>query len=695
MMAPMQLLLEIGTEELPPSLLGPITRELARRVASVFSEQGLTIGPTDEFWTPRRIAVRFDDVPAAKPAAEIEIQGPPRSAAFDSAGRPTRVALGFSAAQGVNVEDFFFKTTPRGEYVYVRRRTPAVPVAELLAAKLPAVIRSLPSPKLMRWDASGTGFARPIRWLVCILGNEPVRFRFGATEADAITVVHRNAQPRTRRLSSPAEYESELLAGFVIASHAKRRALIAAELARLAAEIGGQPVSDDELLEETADVTEYPVLLRGSFRAEHLVLPDVVLITALKKHQRCFSLRSADGKLLPAFVAVANSPQCDRTAVAAWYEKAIESRLRDARFFYEADVARGLQPLVEAERQVVWMEGLGNLFDKTERLRALCRFLSNLSPAVDPEQLDRAALLCKADLLTDMIREKEFTSLQGIIGGIYARLGGEPATVCQAIAEHYLPNFAGDQLPATPAGALLSIADKADNIIAGFIAGAAPTGSEDPFALRRQAAGILAIAFEHGLPLDLTTLINTALKPFTGPDAGPAELVSDFFRERTAQALTDRGVPYDITNAVLVAFASRPVTALSAAQALIRFRGRPEFEQLVIGQKRVANILKGQSVTGEIEPALLGEPAEQELWRITEALAPRIDTAITAGDFDTAFELLLSLRTSIDRFFTEVLVMTEDQPLRLNRLRLLNLVRSLFSRVADLSRIVINDNPER
>ncbi|MFO7651444.1 MAG: glycine--tRNA ligase subunit beta, partial [bacterium] len=665
----MQLLLEIGTEEIPASLLGPAAAELERRLLGLFSEHDIPVGRAERFWTPRRLAVRLSDVPAHKPAREVEVQGPPRKAAFDAEGKPTRVGQGFSAAQGRKPEDLYFKSTPRGEYVFVRKAAPAVPVAELLSAGLPGLIRTLPSPKQMRWDDHGLSFARPVRWLVCLLGEEPVPLSLDGIEAGAVTLAHRTALPRERRLASPAEYERVLLDGRVIASHDDRRARIAEELDRLAAEAGGTSVPDDELLDETAGITEFPELVRGSFRPEHLALPAEVLITALKKHQRCFSVRGPDGKLLPCFVAVTNTPGCDRAAVAAWYEKAIESRLRDARFFYDADTKRGLVPLVEDEKRVTWIEGMGTLFDKTERLRALCRFLALSVPGTDAAALDRAAFLCKADLLTDMVREKEFTSLQGRVGGIYARLAGEPEAVADAMAEHYLPNFAGDSLPSTRCGALLSIADKVDNIVATFLTGAMPSGSEDPFALRRQAGGVFAIILERNLPVDTGALTRHALGLFKDANPEHAARLPAFFLEREAQALADRSVPYDIANAVLAAFADHPLTAATSARALIEFRATPEFERLVVGQKRVANILKKERVDGDPDPALFSEPTERELWQSASAAAPGLEAAVRAGDFRAAFELLLGLRAIIDKFFDDVLVMDKDPAVRANRLR--------------------------
>jgi glycyl-tRNA synthetase beta chain len=685
-----QFLLEIGTEELPASFQQPAALELERRVRALLDDRGIAAGRSRLFHAPRRIAVRLDDVPTEKPSAVVEVQGPPRRVAFDAEGRPTRTAVGFARAQGAAPEALYTKATPRGEYAFVRKQTEAVPTAAVLGSGLPDLIAALPFPKAMRWTAGRLAFARPVRWLLCLLGTEPVRFSLDGLESGAATMGHRNFTAAPIPVPAPDAYETVLAEHKVTPDHAVRRAAIEAALSRLAAEVSGQPVRDTELLDETTDITEFPELVRCAFRPEYLNLPAEVLITALKKHQRCFSVRNSErAGLLPFFIAVTNTPGCDRGRVGAWYEKAIESRLRDARFFVQADVSRGLEPLVEEEKRVVWIEGMGSYFDKTERLRALCRHLAAGVPQADAAALDRAALLSKADLLTNMVREKEFTSLQGRVGGIYARLLGEPEPVAAAIADHYLPNFAGDRLPASLEAALLSIADKTDNIAAAFLAGATPTGSEDPLALRRQATGLLAIITEQGLAVDTAGLVAAAAGLF--PDRNPdlAAQLPGFFRERTASLIADTGIAYDIAAAVLETDWSRPVLALARARALAAFRTRPEFERLIVGQKRVANILKRETAQGRPDPSRLTEPAEQLLWRETRAAEPALSKALDAHEYDTAFSLLLGLRPVIDRFFDDVLVMDKDAEIRTNRLRLLAYTRHLFGLVADLSKIVL------
>jgi glycyl-tRNA synthetase beta chain len=692
-----QLLLEIGAEEIPASFLKPAALDLERRVRAALSESDIRAGTAELFSTPRRLALRLSDVADGRPAQVVELQGPPRKAAFDAEGKPTKTAVGFSAAHGKAPADLYFKQTPRGEYVFLKKQTDPLPTTKVLQERLPGIITALPFPKNMRWDASGLRFARPIRWLVCLFGPDAVEFALGELRSGADSFGHRNSKPPSFRIPGPAEYEAALKAHGVIASHDARRKTITEELNRLAGTVNGRPVDDGELLDETTDITESPELLLCSFNPDYLGLPAEVLITALKKHQRCFAVRgdcprtgtvpAVESPLLPRFVAVTNTPGCDRAAVTGWYEKAAESRLRDARFFVEADLKHGLDTLVEEEKQVTWIEGMGTYFDKTQRLRKLCGYLA--AQTVDASTLDRAALLCKADLLTNMVREKEFTSLQGRIGGIYARAMGEPPAVADAIAEHYLPRFIGDKLPATLCGALLSVADKTDTIVATFLTGEIPTGSEDPFALRRQATGLLTIVLKQNLPVDIGELVAAALRLFPAAKDEYASQIPGLLRERLSALLAEQGIRYDIAAAVMETSWQQPAQALVRANALAAFRDEPEFVKLVVGQKRVANILKGQTAAGLPAEPLLTEPTEKQLWEEARKVEPDLDRSLAAHDYQRAFKLLLGLRPTIDKFFEDVLVMAKDENVRANRLRLLAYVRSLFSRVADLSKIVI------
>lgn len=681
------LLLEIGTEEMPPSFLSPAVQELERRIRSLLAEHEIRADPGAElFYTPRRLAVRLSRVAVERPARTTELQGPPARVAFGPDGKPTKTAAGFARSQGRTVENLYTRSTPKGDYVFVRKQEPALLTAALLAEKLPELVSSLPFPKTMRWQGN-LRFARPVRRLLCLFGDELLRFELAGLESSNVTLGRRGTEPVT--VARAADYERLLAERQVICRPEARRSAVVSAIEGLCATVRGQPVLDPELIEETVDITENPVPILCRLEPGHLSLPAEVLVTTLKKHQRSFAVRGPDGQLLPFFIAVTDTPGCDETAVARWYEHAVDSRLRDARFYFEQDIARGLEPLVEEEKRVTWIEGIGSYHDKTGHLSALSSFLATDVPGVDAAALDRAAYLAKADLLTNMVREKEFTSLQGRMGGIYARLLGEPEEVCRAIAEQYLPLAAGDQPPRTLAGALLAVADRTDNIVATFLTGALPTGSEDPFALRRQASGMLATILKHGLDISLDRLITTALGLFRSPDPQYAGRLESFFQERLEALLTEKDIPYDIAEAVLETTWHHPVRALAAARALLEFRARPEFERLVIGQKRVANILRDQQVSGLPEPGLLAEAAERQLWQQAHAADPGIEHLMARYDIVPALELLLTLRQPIDRLFDDVLVMHEDPVLRANRLRLLLYVRSLFRKVADLSKIVI------
>jgi len=683
-----KLLLEIGTEELPPGLLSSGARELEARVRRLLTDAEIACGPAELFFTPRRLAVVFSDVASERPAHTAEVQGPPRKVAFGTDGKPTKTAVGFAKAQGKSPENLYVKQTAKGEYACLKKEEPALPTAEVLKTGLPLVLSALPFPRTMRWREDKTRFPRPVRWLVCLLDTAVVPFEFAGLCSSNQTFGLRLASGAIT-IPDPGAYEPLLEKAQVIGSFDKRRSAAKAGIEQACAQVQARPVQDDELLDETACITEFPVPILCRFNAEHLNLPAEVLKTALKEHQRCFAVENSGGKLVPYFVAVANTPGCDARAVGRWYEDAVESRLRDARFFFEADAKVGLEALVEEEKKVTWIEGMGSYFDKTERLVALCRHLAAAVPAADKDALLTAARLSKADLLTQVVREKEFTSLQGVMGGIYARLAGKPDAVGTAIAEQYLPRSVGDALPRTLAGALLSVADKTDNITATFLSGAIPSGSEDPFALRRQAYGLLAIVLEHKLDLDLEELLGHALGLFPAPNPDYAAKLAPFLAERLEALLADKGIPYDISDAVMETTWHHPARALAAATALRELRSRPEFEKLVIGQKRVANILKGLDVTGSPDPTLFEQPAERELWTGAQKVEPGIAAAMAKFDFAPALELLLTLRPQIDRFFDDVLVMAEDEKLKTNRLRLLLYVRSLFRRVADLSRIVI------
>lgn len=681
--------MEIGTEELPPGVIADAAEELKRRVVNLLKENGVAFARSEALFSPRRLVVRIEAVAEEKPGTVVELQGPPKKVCFDKDGKPTRTAIGFATAQGKSIEDLLIKATPKGEYVFVKKEIPSVATVRMIANYLPEIITTLPFPKMMRWNEGKFRFSRPVRWILCLLGSEVVPFVVESIAAGNVSFGHRIFEDKPVDVPKADDYEQVLEKYKVIVSSKRRKFLIAERVAQLAGEVNGLVVKDNQLVEETVNITEFPEPILGKFDAQYLKLPAEVLTTALRMHQRCFAICDQEGGLLPYFIAVANTPYCDPKIVRSGFERAIDSRLRDALYFVEADLKTGLEPLVEEERRVVWIEGLSSYYEKTMRLRQIASFVAEFVPNVDKALLDRAAYLCKADLLTLLVREKEFASLQGVIGGIYAKLLGEDEEVAQAIKEHYQPKGSDDELPKTVLGGILSIADKIDNIVGTYLTGSIPTGSEDPFAVRRQATGLLLIFLENGWLIAIDELVQKSLELLGSNDDNVRNMVLELFQERLTAILSERGIRYDIANAVLKTVWHTPAEALARAKSLENLRTSPEFVRLVIGQKRVANILRGQKVDGPPEPKLFVEEAEKGLWERASEVEPELDRLLNNRDYDTALKILLSLRAVIDRLFEDVLVMCDDEKLRLNRLRLLNYVRALFARIADLSEVVL------
>lgn len=681
------LLVEIGTEELPPSLLVSAAGEIGRRLVARLAASGLEVGPVRLFATPRRLAALIPRIPDLSCPVEVELQGPPKRAAFDAEGKPTNAALGFAKAQGKPPAALYTRTTDKGEYVFVRTSPPPAASADVVRQALPEVLTGIPFPKTMRWQNGASRFPRPIRWLLCLLGSDVIPFDHAGLRADRFTRGHRSiANPI--HVPSPDSYERLLREGSVIADFDERRTIVQQRVGDIAAEVGGCVVRDDELIEETTSITEWPEPILCSFAPDFLLLPRELVTTALKKHQRCFSVCERDSSaLLPYFIAIANTPDCNHGQVRTWHEKAVDSRLRDSRFFFEHDIAVGLDPLVEEEKNVVWLGNMGTLHDKTERLRAICRHLAAAAD-VDQRLLDRAALLCKADLLTRVVREKEFTSLQGVIGSIIAERRGEKPEVVAAIREHYLPRFSGDRLPTSMPAALLSIADKIDNVTAAFAAGAVPTGSEDPLALRRQATSLLLTILGVRLSISIDKLIATMIRLFPNPHPDTVLRLAEFLRERMAMLLSEKGIRYDIARAVLTTSWHTPIEALERARALADFRCDPGFGLLVTGQKRLANILRNQTVTELPDDRLMVDEPERRLWQEARSVESLLDRSLEVADYRGGLDLLLRLRPAIDTFFDKVLVMDPAPATRDNRLRLVGYVRRLFLRIADLSEVV-------
>ncbi|MFH0810287.1 MAG: glycine--tRNA ligase subunit beta [Pseudomonadota bacterium] len=528
-----ELLFEIGCEEIPAGYILPALEALARQVESALGEARLSFGETRTFGTPRRLALAVAAVAERQSDQEVKRLGPPKGAAFDSEGRPTKAALGFAKGQGVAMEDLTIEATPKGEYVCARRHEKGRPAAEVLPEILLKLVPALPFPKSMRWGAGRLRFARPIHWLLATLGGQPLTFELDGIVSGGVTYGHRFVSPGPIEPRGAEDYLARLEAAKVIAEPARRREMCRRAVLDAAREAGGAPISDDALLEQVTNLVEFPVAVCGRFDDEFLQIPREVVVTAMREHQRYFAVTDAGGALLPAFVSVVNTPASDMSLIRAGNERVLRARLADARFFYREDCKRPLHARLDTLRKVVFHSGLGTSFEKVKRLEELAGLLADRLYPGHKQAARRAALLSKCDLVTEMVGE--FPTLQGTMGGIYARGSGETEEVAQAIAEHYLPKGAQEEVPKTEAGVVVSLADKLDNICGVFGLGLVPTGTADPYALRRQCLAVITLCWAKGLHLDLREAIRAdlaRLSPKLSTD--PAETEAPFWSSSRA-----------------------------------------------------------------------------------------------------------------------------------------------------------------
>jgi len=681
------LLFEIGVEEIPASYIRPALRQLAESLELGLTAARLPYESVHRLATPRRMAVIVRGVAEAQASETKTVTGPPARIAYGEDGSPTKAATGFARSQGVDIS----KLVVAGDYVQVEVTDAGGPAVDVLPRLLAAAVDTLTFPKTMKWGPDRR-FARPIRWLVALFGDEVLNLTYAGVRAGGNTLGLRVWSPGPHKVDGADAYETVLTDNYVVADHRKRRDTIASETARVARDCGGEIVEDPGLLDEVTFLTEYPTVYAGRFNERFLKLPRDVIVAAMKGHQRYFAVQSADGSLLPYFLCVVNAPSDHHDVIRRGNERVLESRLDDAEFYWSEDTRSPLEGKVEKLRNVVWLEGVGSLYEKTERLESLA---ASIARAIAPDALDtavRAAHLAKADLVTEMVRDgKEFTELQGIMGREYAIESNEPPAVASAIYEHYLPRFAGDALPKGAAGTILSIADKIDSIVGCFSVGLIPTGSQDPYALRRQAIGLVRMIDEGGLPLSLGELIADAARGYgaSGSDLDKlSALVMSFLRLRARTLFIDSGHAYDLVDAVLESSFDSLLGVRPRLAALTHFRAEDDFAGLVIGARRAMNILKGQA-TGRFAPGELVEPASKSLNEMRENVEAGVEAATAAGDYDTAVRELLRLRKPIDTFFNEVMVMADDQKLREARLGLLGQIKDLFMHVADFSKVVL------
>ena len=681
-------LLEIGTEELPPRALQALARDFAALLERALTEQQLAPARSEVFATPRRLAVLLRDTPLQQAEQTIEKRGPALDAAFDDDGKPTRAALGFAASCGVEVDSLERRETERGSWLYYCSSAAGKRLQDLLPQALERAITELPVPKRMRWGERSDEFVRPVRWLVAMIDGEVVDAEVFGIAAGRQTRGHRFHAPRPLEIPTAADYENILAAeGRVIASFDARRARIRELVETAAAQLGGEARIEEALLDEVTALVEHPSVIRGRFDEGFLQLPAEVLVTTMQENQKYFALFDGDGVLLPHFIAIANIDSREPEVVVHGNERVIRPRFADAEFFYNQDRKRGLDAMRMDLDAVVFQEKLGSLGQRTGRIIRLAKYIASHTGA-DQDLVRRAADLCKADLMSDMVGE--FPKLQGVMGKYYARLQQEAAPVCDAIEQHYWPRHAGDLLPEGPVAQALALAERLDSLLGIFAIGEKPGGDKDPFALRRAALGVLRIIVEQKLAVELRDLCQAAADGYPQDlAAGSAiDAVIEFVFDRLRGYYREQGVAFDIVDAVT---STRPESLYDCdlrIRALEEFQNHEAASALAAANKRIGNILKKQDgAAGEVETSLLREEAERELYEQLEQRSESAAARFTQGDYLPGLEQLAELRPAVDRFFDEVMVMVEEPELRSNRLALLDQLMQSFRRVADFSRI--------
>lgn len=685
---PADIIFEIGTEEIPARFIPPALERMKEDISLLLNEQGIPFKTAEAYGTPRRLLLYVKDAAEKQAEKAVEVIGPAKAVAYDKDGSPTKAAIGFAKGQGIDVKELQIKKTDKGEYICALKKEGGKDTEGLLSELLPRFLLKIDFPKSMYWDDKKIRFARPIRWLTALYGNKPVRFEIANVKSSNMSRGHRFMSPGAFVVEDKESYLHQLESNYVIVDPAKRRKMIIEQIEQIAKEKGGSVLKDEELIDTVTFLVEYPAAICGDFDKKYLELPKDILINAMKEHQKYFSIIDKNGNLMPHFICIANTKAKDMDIVKKGNERVLRARLDDASFYFKEDRKKKLSDRTNDLKGVVFQEQLGTLYDKVQRDVALTEYLAPIIDAKLLEPVKRAAYLCKSDLLTGVVGE--FPKLQGIIGREYALLDGEKKETADAIYEHYLPRFAGDELPKTNAGMILSIADKIDNICGCFAIGLIPTGSQDPYALRRQGLGILQILLSKKIHISLIGLVESALsalkdKAKKTEDAKKDAL--DFIRQRMDNLLTSEGYRYDIVDAVLTAKFDDPYDCFLRIQALNKLKDEPYFEPLMISFKRVINIVP-KDFKGAVDEKALKEPAEKELCKAYMALKADITPLIKEYNYELALRKISTLKKEVDAFFDKVLVMDKDEMIKGNRLSLLKEIGLLFNIIADFSKIV-------
>ncbi|WP_018233060.1 glycine--tRNA ligase subunit beta [Thioalkalivibrio thiocyanodenitrificans] len=684
------LLIEIGTEELPPKVLKGLRDAFAEAVAAGLAEAGIGAEKLQAFAAPRRLALLCRGVPGRQADQALERRGPALAAAFDDDGNPTRAALGFAGSCGVAVEDLQRLETDKGAWLVHRHVEPGKDAAALIPAVVDAALAALPIPKRMRWGASDAEFVRPVHWVVLLLGDAVVEADLMGVRAGRETRGHRFHHPGSLYLAEPAAYAPLLeTEGRVMPDFEARREAILGQVEEAAIRLGGRALIEPDLLDEVTALVEWPCAIAGHFETRFLDVPQEALISTMQDNQKYFPVVDGAGRLMPHFITVSNIESREPDRVREGNERVIRPRFADAEFFWNQDRRQPLESHLDALRHVVFQRRLGSLHDKTERVARLATRLADLL-GVDHGEAARAAMLSKCDLQTQMVFE--FTELQGTMGRYYAQHGGEPEQVARALEEQYWPRHAGDALPETGVGQVLALADRLDTLVGIFAIGEKPTGAKDPYGLRRAALGVLRILVERSLDLDLGGLIEAATDGYGEVDvdaSGAAEPVFDYMMERLRAYYADRGIGGDVFEAVLACRPTRPLDFDRRVRGVEHFRSLPEAESLAAAHKRIHNILRKVegALPERIDATRFSEDAERAVYERLEDLRATALPLFGEGRYTEGLAALAALRDPVDHFFDTVMVMADDAAVRDNRLALLNSLSGLFLEVADMSKL--------
>lgn len=682
------LLFEVGVEELPSRFVSSTLQQIKSNLTKMLSENRIDFNEIDTYGTPRRLTFIVKGISDRQSNLEEEVKGPSKKIALDADGNFTKPALGFMKSKGIKEEDVIFKTIGKDEYIFGTIRQEGKETSEVLKNILPEAVKSVTFPKAMRWGGKNMRFARPIRWIVTLLNDNVLNFDLEGIQSSNITKGHRFLGESEFEVNSLEDYLNKLEKNYVILDQDRRKEIIRNQCIEVAKSLNGEVELDEDLLEEVTHLVEYPTAFYGEFNEDYAKLPKEVVTTPMQQHQRYFPVVK-DGKLLPNFIAVRNGNDYRIDKVKAGNEKVLVARLEDALFFYKEDTKKGLETYIEKLKSVVFQAKLGTIYDKSLRIEKLSSdIIDLLNLNNDKEDTIRAAKLCKADLVTSMVFE--FTELQGIMGREYAKVSGENETVSEAIFEHYLPRFAGDILPKTNSGIILSLADKLDSISGFFAIGIQPTGSQDPYALRRQALGILNILMDSKIDVSLETLVKLSLDNYSNLEFNKEDVINsimEFFKERIKNLFRDLGIRYDVIDAVLSSNIDDISDMHLRAIELNNWLDKDELVEMLTAFNRVSTLAQ-KSESSKVDKDLLKEEAEINLYNEFKNTKEKVDTLLKDKKYSEALDSFASLRQSIDYMFDSVMIMDKDESIKNNRLGLLKQIYDTMLSICDLSKIV-------